>query len=425
MNLWTLSWKSLANRKLTTLLTVLSFALGVLLLLGVEKVRTETRQSFLSTVSGTDLIVGARSGPVNLMLYSVFRIGNATNNISWQSYQDISTSRAVAWSVPIALGDSHRGFRVLGTTQDYFKHIKYGAKQSLSFAEGDAFQQLFDVVLGADVAAKLGYGMGDDIVIAHGAGSVSFVKHDNLPFKVVGILAPTGTPSDRSLFVSLGGIEAIHEGWQSGSPSAHSLKLTHKDFENPDLQSAIQQPETITAAFVGLKSRLAAFKLQRAINEYREEPLLAIMPALTLQELWQLIGVAEKSLLVVSALVVFSTLLGMMITMLSSLQERRREISILRAVGARPPHIFFLLANEALLVALLGSLLGWLTLYVCMYGISPYFVDWFGINLTIGTPTLKEGALVIAIVGLAVFMSLIPGWRAYKNSLIDGLTVRI
>ena len=419
MNLWTLSWKSLTNRKATTLLTILSFALGVFLLLGVEKVRTETRQSFISTLSDTDLIVGARSGPVNLLLYSVFRIGNATNNISWQSYQDIAGSRSVAWSVPISLGDSHKGFRVLGTTPDYFKYIKYGNKQSLAFAQGKPFDALFDVVLGAEVAQSLGYQLNDDIVIAHGAGAVSFIKHDNLPFKVVGILAPTGTPSDRSLFVSLAGIEAIHVGWQSGSPNAKSMKLTHADFADKQLN-----PETITAAFIGLSSRMAAFKLQRAINQYREEPLLAILPALTLQELWQLIGVAEKSLLVVSALVVFSTLLGMMITMLSSLQERRREIAILRAVGARPLHIFFLLSNEALLVALLGGLLGWLGLYLGMYGLSPYFVDWFGINLSIGAPSIKEGIMVLSIVLAAVVMSLIPGWRAYKNSLIDGLTIR-
>ena len=419
MNLWTLSWKSLTNRKATTLLTILSFALGVFLLLGVEKVRTETRQSFISTLSDTDLIVGARSGPVNLLLYSVFRIGNATNNISWQSYQDIAGSRSVAWSVPISLGDSHKGFRVLGTTPDYFKYIKYGNKQSLAFAQGKPFDALFDVVLGAEVAQRLGYQLNDGIVIAHGAGTVSFIKHDNLPFKVVGILAPTGTPSDRTLFVSLAGIEAIHVGWQSGSPNAKSMKLTHADFADKQLN-----PETITAAFIGLSSRMAAFKLQRAINQYREEPLLAILPALTLQELWQLIGVAEKSLLVVSALVVFSTLLGMMITMLSSLQERRREIAILRAVGARPLHIFFLLSNEALLVALLGGLLGWLGLYLGMHGLSPYFVDWFGINLSIGAPSIKEGIMVLSIVLAAVVMSLIPGWRAYKNSLIDGLTIR-
>ncbi|GAA3925714.1 ABC transporter permease [Litoribacillus peritrichatus] len=420
MKLMTLAWRSLANRKMTSILTVLSFALGVILLLGVEKVRTEARQSFINTVSGTDLIVGARSGPVNLLLYSVFRIGNATNNISWQSYQDISDSKLVKWSVPISLGDSHKGFRVLGTTKDYFEHIKYGTKQSLSFQQGKPFEETFDVVLGAEVAQQLGYQLGSQISVAHGAGKVNFIKHDNLPFQVVGILAPTGTPSDRTLFVKLAGIEAIHAGWNSGSPSAKSLKLTHQDFEHAHLE-----PETITATFVGLTSRIAAFQFQRSVNQYREEPLLAIMPALTLQELWQLIGVAEKSLLVVSALVVFSTILGMMITMLSSLQERRREIAILRAVGARPYHIFFLLGLETLVISLLGALLGWFALYGLLALVSPYLMEMFGFHVALGAPSVKELYVLATIVSASLLMSLIPGWRAYKNSLSDGLIVKV
>ena len=420
MSLWRMCWLSLMNRKVTSILTLLSFALGVLLLLGVEKIRTETKQSFLSTVSGTDLIIGARSGPVNLLLYSVFRIGNATNNISWDSYQLIAKSNSVAWSVPIALGDSHKGYRVVGTTPDYFEHIKYANRTSFEFAKGKPFDGVFEVVLGAEVAKRLGYKVGDDIVIAHGAGKVSFVKHDNLPFKVVGILAATGTPTDRSLLTSLEGIEAIHVGWDSGSPSAASLKFTHQDFEGKALQ-----PASITAAFIGLKSRMATFQLQRSINQYNKEALLAILPALTLQELWQLIGVAEKSLLVVSALVVFSTLLGMMITMLSSLQERRREIAILRALGARPQHIVFLLVSEAVLLASLGALIGWALLYASLAMVSPYFVDWFGFHIDVGVASIKEAVMIFMIVISAVLMSLIPGWRAYKQSLADGLTVKL
>ena len=104
---------------------MLAIAVSIALLLGVEKVRTGARQSFADTISGTDLIVGARSGSLNLLLYSVFRIGNATNNITWESYQDIAARPEVAWIVPLSLGDSHRGFRVLGTTPDYFQHYKY------------------------------------------------------------------------------------------------------------------------------------------------------------------------------------------------------------------------------------------------------------------------------------------------------------
>ncbi len=211
-----LALQSLANRKLTALLTILSIAFSVALLLGVEKVRTGARQSFADTISGTDLIVGARSGGLNLLLYSVFRIGNATNNVTWKTYQDIASRPEIDWIVPISLGDSHRGFRVMGTVAEYFKLYHYRHGRSLEFASGGPFSDLFDAVIGADVAAQLGYKTGDKIVVAHGLGSVSFVQHDDKPFRVAGVLAKTGTPVDRTVHVSLPAIEAIHVDWQSG-----------------------------------------------------------------------------------------------------------------------------------------------------------------------------------------------------------------
>jgi putative ABC transport system permease protein len=119
-----LALRSLGNRRLTAILTILSIGLSVALLLGVEKVRSGARESFANTISGTDLIVGARGGGVQLLLYSVFRIGNASNNITWKSFQDVAARPEVAWIVPLSLGDSHRGFRVLGTTRDYFERYR-------------------------------------------------------------------------------------------------------------------------------------------------------------------------------------------------------------------------------------------------------------------------------------------------------------
>ena len=174
------------NRWVTALLTVLAIAASVVLLLGVEKVRTGARQSFADTISGTDLIVGARSGNLQLLLYAVFRIGNATNNVTWQSYQDIAARPEVAWIVPLSLGDSHHGFRVLGTTPEYFEHYSSARARAWRSAHGKPFADLFDAVIGADVAAKLGYKVGDPIVVAHGLGSVSFVEHDDKPFRVGG-----------------------------------------------------------------------------------------------------------------------------------------------------------------------------------------------------------------------------------------------
>ena len=253
--------KSAWHRRVSLLLTVLSIAISVSLLLGVDKIRKEAKNSFINTISQTDLIVGARSGPINLLLYSVFRIGNATNNISWESYEEIRALDEVAWAIPISLGDSHRGFRVMGTSADYFDFYRYGQDRPLTFAEGRAFADVYEAVLGADVARALGYELGDEIVIAHGLVAAEFAQHDDKPFVITGILARTATPVDRTVHVSLEGIEAIHADWQGGARSP--LQLTAEQARLMDLQ-----PQAITAFLVGLENRIDTFRVQRTINDY-------------------------------------------------------------------------------------------------------------------------------------------------------------
>jgi putative ABC transport system permease protein len=413
-----LALQSLRNRALTASLTVLAIAFSVMLLLGVEKVRTGARQSFADTISGTDLIVGARSGAIQLLLYSVFRIGNATNNITWKSYEDIAKRPEVDWIVPLSLGDSHHGFRVLGTTLDYFKHYKYRHGHELAFAEGEPFQDLFDAVIGADVAKALGYRVGDKIVVAHGVGNISFIEHADKPFRVAGILAKTGTPVDRTVHVSLEAIEAIHIDWKNGIPMP-GQSVSADEVRKMDLS-----PKAITAAMIGLKSKLATFKLQRMINNYTEEPLSAIIPGAALQELWELVGTAETALSVVSAMVVATALLGMVTMILTTLNERRREMAILRSVGARPATVLGLLATEAGLLTLMGVLLGVILLYVALVLLRPYVDRVYGLQLALDPPTQREWLTLGTIVVAGFLAGLLPAMRAYRLSLADGMTVR-
>ncbi len=351
MHLLRIALRSLNNRRFTALLTIFAIALSMALLLAVERVRTEARNSFASTISATDLIVGARSGSVNLLLYSVFRIGNATNNIRWSSFEHFAQHPQVQWAVPLSLGDSHHGYRVLGTSQDYFTHYQYSGKKNLALAQGRFFtdQAPFEVVLGADVAKALDYKLGQELVLAHGVATVSLVQHDDKPFTVVGILQRTGTPVDRTLHIALAGMEALHIDWQLGAPAYGRQKISAEQALQMDLQ-----PKEITAMLIGLKSRMATFALQREINQWRGEPLLAILPGVALQELWSLMGTAEKALFVVSLFVVLTGLIGMLTAILTSLNERRREMAILRSVGARPWHIASLLILEAFTLALVG-----------------------------------------------------------------------
>ena len=415
MVVFRLALQSLRNRYLTALLTILAIALSVMLFLGVEKVRTGARASFANTISGTDLIVGSRAGSVQLLLYSVFRIGNATANITWQSYKDIKARKEVAWTVPMALGDSHRGFRVLGTTDDIFKYYKYRRDQSITFNEGKKFEDLFDAVVGADVAAQLKYNVDDKIIIAHGLGRVSFSKHKTKPFRISGILKKTGTPVDRTVFISLKAYEAIHVGWETG----HQKRISQDQLRQMDLQ-----PKAITSALIGLKSKLGIFRLQRYINEYREEPLTAILPGVALQELWSLVSIAENALSIVSSMVILTALLGMLTMILSTLNERRREMAILRSVGAKPRVIGALLVSEAGLLTFCGVLLGVIGLYIVLFIIQPYIDTEYGLHISIEFLTLRESLILLGICIAGFVAGLLPALRAYYMSVADGMIVR-
>ncbi|MBE1292954.1 MAG: FtsX-like permease family protein [Rhodobacteraceae bacterium] len=410
-----LAFKSLVSRLLTVSLTVFAIALSVALFLGVEKVRTGAKTSFADTISGADLIVGARSGGVQLLLYSVFRVGNATNNVTWQSYQDIAAHKDVDWIVPLSLGDSHKGFRVLGTTAAFFDRYKYRGGRDVSFAEGQAFDDLFDAVVGADVAAELGYALGDEIVVAHGVAS--FTEHDDKPFTISGVLQKTGTPVDRTVFVSLEAIEAIHIDWQGGGRSQNTISAD-------EVRQMELTPKAVTAALVGVSSRLKIFGVQRWVNDYAEEPLLAILPGVALSELWSLIGVAETALVGVSVMVVVTALLGMVAMIFSGLNERRREMALLRAIGARPRTIFGLLTLEAALMSLVAVFLGVALLYTGLFVARSYVDAAFGLYLEITWPSAREYLVLAVVVAAGTLVSLIPALRAYFMSLADGMQVR-
>lgn len=432
MNIASLAIKSFRNRKLSVGLAIASITLSVALLLGVEILRSEAKSSFASTVSGTDLIVGARGGSVNLLLYSVFRIGNPTNNIEWHSYAEISALPGVKWSIPLSMGDTHAGFRVVGTDDNYFEHYRYARDRRLGLQQGAWFGAEDEIVLGAEVAASLGYRLGDKVIVAHGAGDESFIKHADEPFRVIGILAATGTPVDRTLHVSLAGFDHMHEAWQiaedghdhdplaaTASAEGHTDEEQHAEDEHHD------EEYSISAFLLGLESRAAAIGLQRRINQFEHEPLSAILPGVTLLELWEIVGLVEHTLRAISIFVVIVGLSSLLIILMTSINERRREMAILRALGARPSHVFALILGEAIAITLSGIGLG--ILLVC--GIFMLGQGWiasrFGlfIELNLLTPNLVYGLLLITLISCLI--GLIPGIRMYRYSLVDGMTIRV
>lgn len=408
-----LALRSLWNRRGTAALTVFAIAVSVALLLGVQMLRTSAKQSFAGTISGTDLVVGPRSGPVNLLLYSVFHIGEPTANVSWASYRLVAQHRDVAWTVPLSLGDSHRGFRVVGTDRGYFDHYRYAGRQPLHFAKGAPFDTVDETVLGAQVAKSLGYRIGDRVVLSHGLGAGSFVQHDSVPLRVAGILAPTGTPVDRVVHVGLDTLDAVHV------PAAHAAVEYSQSTGGAGAHAAI------TAFLVGMKSRDTVLVMQRALNEYRGEALQAVIPGVALAELWRVVGVADRALLAVAACVALAGLLGMLAAILTSLNERRREMAILRSVGARPRHIAGLLVLEAGMLAAAGVALGVVLSYALQMLARPWIASRYGISLAVGPLTWVEAAILAAVVVAALLLGAYPAWRAYRVALADGLSVRL
>ena len=417
--LLTLAARSAWNRRFVLSLVVASIALSTFLLLGIERIRGDVHENFSQSVSGTDLIIGARTGSVQLLLYSVFRIGGATNNIRWSSVQAIAGQRAVAWVVPISLGDSHRGFPVVATSPAYFDHFRYGDHQPLALAQGRRFTRVFDTVLGSEVAARLGYKLGERIVLSHGDGAFAANDHADKPFTVVGILAPTGTPVDRSLHIGLDGMEAIHIDWAAGAPLPGTA-ISAEEASRRDLT-----PKSVTAALVGLKSRAAVFAVQRYVAAFDDEPLMAVLPGVALDELWDVVGIGERALLAMSALVAAVSLAGLVAVIMAGLNERRRELAILRAVGAGPRQVLLLLALEGGLVTAGGVLLGFVLSALAIVLLAGPVASHFGIALRWHAPAGREWLLLAGLLAGGWLASLVPGYRAYRLSLADGLSPRV
>ena len=412
-----LTINSLYARLLTVSMTIFAISLSLMLYLSVEKLRSSAYTSFTNTISQTDLIVGSRTGSVQLLLYSIFRIGNATNNITWESYQDIIEKDEVEWAVPISLGDSHKGYRVMGTNKDFFKHYKYRGNKSLVIKDGKYFSDLYDVVLGFGVAEKLDYQINSSIIVSHGLKS--FTDHDDQPFKVSGILAKTGTPVDNTIIVSLKAIEAIHVDWSSGA------KIPGQVTPIDEIRKMDLATSNITAVLLGIKSKLKIFQLQRWINEYPEEALTAILPGVALQELWRIVGVVENILLGISFVVILTTLMGMAAIVLSSLNERRREMAIWRAMGASPKIVIGLLMLEAFIISSVSIFLSTFLLFILLYFLQPWIDTTYGILVTVEMFSLSDIYIFILFIFAAMFVSLIPALRAYWFSINDGMTVKI
>lgn len=424
------AWLSLLDRKAGFLLTLASLSISIFVVVCVEHIRTEAQESFNRTVSGVDLIVGARTSPINLLLYSVFRVGNASNNISWDSYELISGDDRVAWTIPLSLGDSHRGYRVMGTTSEFFQHFRYSTDRALGFSDGRAFESIHEAVIGSEIARELGYLTGNAITLSHGLGEISFVNHEDTPFIIAGILSATGTPVDQTVHITLAGMESVHtdilpaggseQSHEGHAHAAHEDEHVHEGHTEENEMLA-EHPEQITAMLVGLNSRRAVFEVQGAINEFGGEPLLAILPGVALAELWQMMSTVENILALISALVLFASLLGLSTMLLSSMRERQREIFLFRSVGMHATSILLLIEIEAVLTTLASILVALFLATVCLWAGQSWLSQEYGLFIS-AVPLSPLIAVYLCIIVLAsALLAFVPAITAYRSALGSGL----
>ena len=413
---FSLALASLWHRRGVLALVTLTLTLSITLLVGIQYLRTEVKQSFTSTISGTDLIVGARSGQLNLLLYTVFHIGNATNNIRWDTYQQLQKDSRIGWTVPISLGDSYRGHRVVGTSERFPEFFRYGQDQAPELNAGAWFDDVFEVVLGAGVARAHQHSVGDRITLSHGGGRTSFSNHKDTPFTVSGIVAPTGTPIDQAVYVSLEGLEAIHIGWESGV-AIPGRTATAEQARQRDLT-----PDAITAVLVGADRKIQTFQIRREINQYSGEPLSAILPGVALSELWRIMGQFEKVLLGITGFVVITSLIGLAAVLLTLQVQRRQEVAILRAAGASPLLIAMLHVIECLVLAVIACAFALAAGAVGIAGLSPWLLDTWGVQVGLRPLNSTEWWVIAAVPLAAMLVSLIPALRAWRGSRKQGLS---
>ena len=420
---WSLAWRSAWSRRHALAMVALSVSVSVLILLGVQQLRHDARQSFTQALSGVDLIVGPRGSASELMLYSVFQVGRPSRNMAHEAYVALRALPQVRWAVPVQLGDTYRGFPVLGTTPELFEVFQtQGAR--LQWAQGRPFADpqadagaVVEAVLGAQVAARHGLSVGDRLVLTHGRSDGLAPDHADQPFTVVGVLQATGAPIDRNVIISLQGFEALHQGmgapglpWLGGAGAPPTVA-----------ERAALVPRELTAVWVGLHARTEVFSARRGIERLPQDSLMAVLPGVALDELWQVVKLAENALLAIGVLVAVSGMLSVAAVLMVGLSARRKELAVLRALGATPLALLGLVWLEALGVCLLGMLGGLVLHGLGLWALQDLLRTELGIAVQWGWPTAEVAWSLAGLVLAAWLAASVPALRAYRLSLVDGL----
>jgi len=394
------AWQFLWARPLAAALNLLLLSLGLASISLVLLVNHQIQAAFERDLAGIDVVVGAKGSPLQLILSGVFQIDTPTGNVSLAAVQALQDHPQVAKLIPISMGDSFGGFRIIGTTPDYLRHYQ-GV-----LASGAPWQAPMQAVLGAKVALKTGLRVGDSFVGSHGLGGGGHA-HGQTPYVVTGVLAPGGSVMDRLILTPTESVWRVHEA---------DTALDAQD------QKVLEQERELTLALIQYRSPLAAVTFPRFINTSTD--MQAAAPAVEITRLLGLIGVGADVLRAFAGVLLLTAGLGVFIALWSAVRERRADLALLRMLGAAPRQLAALLWCEALWLALLATLLG----LAMGQGLAAMLAVTLDIDNSLSLSALSWPAQLLAVpalaLGVAAASALLPIWEAYRVSVLELLQSR-
>ncbi len=398
MNLASISFSYLRARALSTILNVLLLALGIAIITLLLLTTAQLEERMGRDARGIDLVAGAKGSPMQVILSAIYHLDVPTGNIPLKEAKEIAGHRMVKHTIPLALGDSYKGFRIVGTNHDYLRH--YGGK----LAAGRAWDKPLEAVLGAEVAERERLKVGDKFTGAHGVGDKPGDEHGESPYVVTGVLARSGSVLDRLVLTSVESVWAVHD--------------EHQGMDKKD-KAASDEDKEITALLIQYASPLAVAVLPRYINN--NSTMQAASPAYETARLFSIIGVGVNVLRGFALVLILSAGLSLFIALYNALNERRYDLAVMRALGARPSKLLALMLFEGLLLAMLGAAAGLVLGHALTEALGAMLKSAQQVAVTGFTWMPGELWLVALALAVGVVSALLPAWRAYRTDIAHTL----
>jgi putative ABC transport system permease protein len=415
MNALYIAWKNLVFRPLSSLLTLLLLAIGAGIIFLIITLSSQLEKSFTSNLANTDMVVGAKGSPLQLILSSLYHIDAPTGNIPMAEVLRLKRNPQVKHLSMLALGDNYAGYRIVGTDDQFANFYE------LKPASGSLWSEPMEVVLGSEAAIQLQLTLADTFYSIHGLDQENDHRHDQSAFRVVGILKPTGTVVDQLILTSLQSIWKVHESHDheesassEGEPHVHSVdgKHDHHDHDHEHEEAKVEEEREVTSALVMFKSSLGNVTIPRMVNE--QTGMQAALPAIEINRLLSLLGLGSKLLTALAWLLMLVAGLSLFIALYNSIKERRYEMALLRTFGASPFKVLVLLLNEAIILTLAGCVLGFALSRIAMLILIANLPSQSMYQFQILGPQAEEWGIIAASFVLGLVAALLPALRVYK-----------